>query len=225
MFKKSFSFLCLLFTALFTFNSVVWAQETEAAASSNLTGVALPAGAQRILPGSVPAEITEVLDKIVAAGEGKFRKGDEETLAWAGAGYKKANAPAIIDRLTGTLKAAGWKYAVEGNEGGVTVFSLFKEGARRRATAAEPRPGAAGAGVGREPGLAPAAVGRDGRERGAADRPPPGRLDHPRRLRRPARGEPGGGAPARRRSLPPRRHPLRGARRAGRPRPPVAAPR
>lgn len=133
MFKKIPAILFVLFSAIFIFNTSAAAQETEAAASSDLTGVALPAGANRILPGSVPAEVTQVFDKIIAAGGGKVRKGATEVLVWAGADYKKANAPAIVNRLTGTLKNAGWQYSVEGEESGMIVFSAFKEGAPRRA--------------------------------------------------------------------------------------------
>jgi len=133
MFKRSLSAILVLFSAVFIFSSNVFAQDAEAAASSNLTGVALPAGANRLLPGSVPAEITEVFDKIIAASGGKVRKGDSEVLVWGGEGYKKANATATVDRLVSSLKAAGWTYSVEGEESGMIVFSAFKEGAQRRA--------------------------------------------------------------------------------------------
>lgn len=133
MFKKSSAFIFVLFSVFFLFGGAARAQESEAAANSALTGVALPAGAERILPQSVPAEITQVFDKIIAAGGGKLRKGDTEVLAWAGANYKKANASAMINRLTATLKNAGWQYSIEGEESGMTVFAAVKEGAPRRA--------------------------------------------------------------------------------------------
>ncbi|HLM60960.1 MAG TPA: hypothetical protein VK308_09160 [Pyrinomonadaceae bacterium] len=133
MLKKNLLSLFVLFTAIFIFDAAVRAQETEAAASSNLTDVSLPANGQRVLPASVPAEITQTLEKIVAAGNGKVRQGDTEVLVWAGANYKRANAPAIINRLTGTLKADGWTYEVGGSEEGVTVFSALKDGGQPRA--------------------------------------------------------------------------------------------
>lgn len=133
MFKKNLAALFVLFSAIFIFTGAANAQETEAASTSSLTGISLPAGAQRVLPGSVPAEVTEAFDKITAAGNGKIQKGDTEVLVWAGSNYRKANAGAIISRLTSTLQTAGWQYSVEGNENGLTVFSAFKEGARRRA--------------------------------------------------------------------------------------------
>lgn len=133
MFKKNLAALFVLFSAIFIFNQAADAQETETATSSGLTGIALPAGANRVLPGSVPAEVTGAFDKITAAGNGKFQKGDTEVLVWSGSNYKKANAGGIVSRLIATLKAAGWQYSVEGDENGLTVFSAFKEGATRRA--------------------------------------------------------------------------------------------
>ncbi len=130
---KNISALFLFFAVIFISMTTVSAQETESAASSDLTGISLPAGAQRILPNAVPAEINEALDKIVAEGNGAFRKGDTEVLAWAGANYSKRNAQGTISRLTGALKSAGWRFEVEGEESGVTIFTLFKEGAQRRA--------------------------------------------------------------------------------------------
>lgn len=130
MFTKKSAILFVLFTAIFTFN--IAAQETEPAANSNLTGIALPAGAQRVLPGSVPAEVTQAFDKMIAAGDGKLRQGDSEVLVWAGANYRKANAAGIVSRLTTTLQSAGWQYSVEGTEDGLTVFTAFKEGTPRR---------------------------------------------------------------------------------------------
>ena len=111
----------------------VSAQETEAVVSSNLTGVSLPAGAQRVLPDAVPAEITDALDKIVAEGGGKFSKGETEVLIWAGGNYSKANAKTTINRLTDTLKVGGWNYSDESEQSGMTIFSLSKTGANPRA--------------------------------------------------------------------------------------------
>lgn len=108
------------------------ANELEPAVSSNLTAVSLPANAHHILPRSIPAEVTQTLEKIVAAGNGKVRQGETEVLVWAGANYKKANASTIIYRLTDTLKVAGWKYEVGGQENGVTVFSLLREAGNRQ---------------------------------------------------------------------------------------------
>ncbi|HEY8563484.1 MAG TPA: hypothetical protein VIL74_24105 [Pyrinomonadaceae bacterium] len=133
MYKRNTTALFVLLAAIFAFSATASAQETEAATRSNLTGVQLPAGASRVLPGSVPAQITGVFDKITAAGDGKIRQGDSEVLVWGGADYRKANADGIVTRLTAALQAAGWQYSVQGSEGGLTVFSAVKEGAGRRA--------------------------------------------------------------------------------------------
>ncbi|MDQ4121465.1 MAG: hypothetical protein M3209_08470 [Acidobacteriota bacterium] len=112
---------------------VVWSQSVESAANSNLTGVALPANAQRIGAASVPAEISGTLEKIVASADGKLRQGDSEVLAWGGAGYRKANAPNIVGKLRGTLESNGWKYEVGGTADGVTLFRALKDGQKPRA--------------------------------------------------------------------------------------------
>ena len=134
MFKRNLAALFAVFSAIFIFSkTAATAQETEPATRSNLTGVALPAGASRVLPGSVPAEVNNAFDKITAAGAGKIRKGDSEVLVWGGNNYSKSNADGIVNRIASALKTAGWQYSVEGNEGGLTVFSAFKEGTPRRA--------------------------------------------------------------------------------------------
>jgi hypothetical protein len=105
--------------------------ETEAATESHLLQVMLPANAQRVRPESVPAEITQTLAKVTAAGGGKFQQGDSEVLLWAGPNYKKANASGVVNNLTGSMKTAGWKYTIAAEENGVTVFGAVKESPRR----------------------------------------------------------------------------------------------
>lgn len=130
--SKFNSLLAIIITAL-SLTGAVWAQDSVAASSSNLTGILLPANAQRVLPSSVPAEVSGTLGKMVEAGNGKLQQGDSEVLAWADAGYRKANAPAIINKLRANLQAKGWQYEVGGEESGVTVFSASKDGTQRRA--------------------------------------------------------------------------------------------
>jgi hypothetical protein len=118
---------------------VVWGtakaqdNETEPARSSALVGSAVPANARRVLPRSVPAEVNETLEKIVAAGNGKVRQGETEVLVWAGSSYKKSNAPQITRQLQSAWKADGWMFEAGGEQDGVTLFSLLKDGAERRA--------------------------------------------------------------------------------------------
>lgn len=128
-------FKSLLTVALFL--GAIWgtarAQETEPARSSTLVGAALPANAQRVLPRSVPAEVNETLDKIVAGANGTVRRGETEVVVWAGAGYKKATAPQISRQLQSNWKAEGWMFEIGGEQDGVTLFSLLKDGAEHRA--------------------------------------------------------------------------------------------
>jgi hypothetical protein len=129
MLKKS---LFLLLNLLFAVCSM-FAQETESAIGSTLTSVSLPANAQRIHSARIPAEVTQTLEKLVAAADGKLTQGETEVLVWTGAEYAKVGASTTVYRLTDTLKVAGWKYEVGGTVDGITVFSLLKTGADRRA--------------------------------------------------------------------------------------------
>ena len=109
------------------------AQETEAAANSSITEARLPAGAQRVAPASVPAEISSSLAKLVEAGGGKVVQGKSEVLAWTGGGYRREDAATLVSQLQGGLRAKSWTYEESGTEGGVTVFSVVKEAPARRA--------------------------------------------------------------------------------------------
>ena len=131
MLKEALANLVIIFSAILILSATARAQETVAAAESHLLQVMIPAHAQRVAPESVPAAINEMFDKVTAAGEGKFRRGDSEVLLWAGEGYQKANAPRILSRLTGAIQNAGWQYSVEGVENGVTVFTALRTSPRR----------------------------------------------------------------------------------------------
>ena len=109
------------------------AQETESVKNSGLTGISLPANAERVLPNYVPAEINDTLDGIITAGNGKIRRGETEVLMWGGAKFSVAKAQMAVANLTHNLKNAGWQYEIEGEENGVTIFSLVKDGTDRRA--------------------------------------------------------------------------------------------
>ena len=131
MLKEALANLVIIFSAILILSVTAHAQETVAAAESHLLQVMIPANAQRVAPESVPAVITEMFDKVTAAGEGKFRRGDSEVLLWAGEGYQKANAPKILSRLTGAIQNAGWLYSVEGVDNGVTLFTALRKNPRR----------------------------------------------------------------------------------------------
>lgn len=109
------------------------AQETESAATLDLTGTSLPANAQRVLREHVPAQIEQTLENLVSASNGKLRRGGTEVVIWTGDELKSAGPRRIVDNLTGALKAAGWRYEIGGTENDVTFFSLLKDGADRRA--------------------------------------------------------------------------------------------
>lgn len=132
MFKNSLFFLLALCGVILTCGLSARAQETEFVIHSAITEAKLPTGAQRVMAASVPAGVNEVLKKLVAAGEGKLVQGEAEVLAWADAGYRKADAPILINQLTKGLQTQGWTYELGGQEGDLTVFSVLKEGTPRR---------------------------------------------------------------------------------------------
>lgn len=107
--------------------------EYAAAGSSSLTEASLPAGAQRVFPNHIPAEINQTLEKLVAQSDGKLRRGETEVLLWTGSDLKNTGAARIVKRLADTHTAGGWRYEAGGTENGITFFSLFKDGAERRA--------------------------------------------------------------------------------------------
>ncbi|MBA3442967.1 MAG: hypothetical protein H0T92_24240 [Pyrinomonadaceae bacterium] len=133
MLKRNSLALLSLLCAVFIFNSsTAQAQETEAAANSAITAAKLPAGAQRIMPASVPAEISDALKELANMGEGKVVQGDREVLPWSGGGYRRANAATLMRQVQNGLQAQGWTYEVGGTEGDLTIFTVLKETPTRR---------------------------------------------------------------------------------------------
>lgn len=135
MLKKNLQilFTFMLAALLAATASAQTAEQFIPAASSSLTSAQLPAGALRIAPSSVPAEITQGLDKIVEAGEGNLVEGATEFLAWTGDGYTKSKAANLISQLEGNLLTGGWKFEIGGREGDVTFFTALAENPKRRA--------------------------------------------------------------------------------------------
>lgn len=107
--------------------------EYEAVTSSGLTAVSLPTGAQRVFPNHVPTEVDQTLEMLVAQGGNKLRRSGTEVLLWTEGDVKKTGTNSIVNRLTDTLKVAGWRYEVGGTENGITFFSVLKDGTERRA--------------------------------------------------------------------------------------------
>jgi hypothetical protein len=130
MISKIFSVLLTVLGLIFIFGSDARAQgvKTESVVSSNIVKVWLPSGAEKVLPESVPAEMSEMLEKIVAAkGQGKWKRYDSEVLIWKGANFKKTGAATIIGRLIERIKAAEWQYEAGKTESGMTIFTVRED--------------------------------------------------------------------------------------------------
>lgn len=122
----------VLLLSLLLSGAALGQDETTAVDSSDLTGVRLPQGAHRVNEASVPSEIAQTMQKIVAEGKGKLRQGDTEVLIWTGSDIKKAGAKSITDRVSSALNTGGWDFEVSGTEGGVTFFSVLRSEPERR---------------------------------------------------------------------------------------------
>jgi hypothetical protein len=94
---------------------------------SNLAGIGLPSGAHRINNSKIPAEIDQTLEKLIAEGGSKVRRGSTEVLVWTGSDLKMTGTKAIVGRLTSSFSSAGWQYEVSASENGITFFTLIKE--------------------------------------------------------------------------------------------------
>ena len=129
MISKKFSVLLTVCGLIFIFSLSAAAQvKTARAVSSNIVKVWLPSGAEKVLPESVPAEMSAMLEKIVAdKGQGKWKPYDTEVLIWKGADFKKTGAAAIIGRLTGRIKTAEWQYEPGKAESGMTIFTVRED--------------------------------------------------------------------------------------------------
>jgi hypothetical protein len=125
--------LLALVVSVFTSFTIYAEGESVPVAQSNLTGVNLPTGAVRINQQHIPAGINQILEKIVAAGEGKLRQGGLEVLAWAGGNYKKAIAGKLVNQVQSNLQGIGWTYEVAEKEGDVTIFSVVRRNPTERA--------------------------------------------------------------------------------------------
>jgi hypothetical protein len=108
-------------------------ESSEPTTVSSITDATLPWGAQRVLPGKVPAEFNATFDKIVAEGGGKFAGGAREVLAWEGNYKNKSKADGFKTELQTKFRKEGWQFESLGSEGGVELFSLTKDGSSPRA--------------------------------------------------------------------------------------------
>lgn len=123
--------LCAVF-CLFSITTVLAQDETEPTTASSLTDANLPWGAQRILPGKVPAEFNDAFENMLAEGNGKIVGGQREVLAWEGNYKNKVQSAKLKGQIQTNLRNEGWKYETAGSNGEVEFFSLLKEGSPRR---------------------------------------------------------------------------------------------
>jgi hypothetical protein len=97
-----------------------------AAVSSEITSVAVPRGAERLMPETVPAEFNRAFDSFLQQGAGKFTGGKREILVWEGNYKNAANVSKMISQMQTNFRNAGWTYEAEGKSGDLEVFSLHK---------------------------------------------------------------------------------------------------
>jgi len=117
---------------LFLFSAAVMAQGSVAAPNSEITAAAMPKGAERILPDSVPVEFGQAFDKLLAEGQGKIAGRGREVLAWAGNYKTAANISNMTSQLQKNFRGAGWQYEAVERNGDLEVFSLIKQGSPNR---------------------------------------------------------------------------------------------
>ncbi|HEX8248628.1 MAG TPA: hypothetical protein VF599_10680 [Pyrinomonadaceae bacterium] len=130
---KNLTALLFLCAALLICGSIeARAQGSVTAQSSAITAAKMPAGAERLLPETVPAEFNRAFENLLKQGAGKIAGGDREVLAWLGNYKNAANATKLVGQIQTNFRAAGWQYEPSGRNGEVEVFSLLKEGSPRR---------------------------------------------------------------------------------------------
>lgn len=128
MFKYLFPAILIV---LLTF-TLAFAQGTSPATSSEIVGIDLPSGAARVDDGHIPMEITQALEKLIAAGNGKVRRGNREVIAWT-EGYRRSNAAGIVKKVTAGLQTSGWTYEVGAQDSELTVFTAIRSSPSKRA--------------------------------------------------------------------------------------------
>ena len=104
--------------------------KTERAVTSSFVKVWLPSDAEEITPETVPAQIRQALEKVVAdAGRGKFKQYDTQVLVWRGAAFRKAGAGAIVKSLLEKFKKMEYRYEAGKTANGVTPFRIDDDSA------------------------------------------------------------------------------------------------
>ncbi|HLM60047.1 MAG TPA: hypothetical protein VK308_04535 [Pyrinomonadaceae bacterium] len=132
--KLLFAILLMIGAAAFNLNETsAQTDETFPVRKSGLAGTNLPAGALKVKEEKIPAEISETLEKIIAAGGDKVRQGDSEVIMWTGGDYKKSTAAQLTKKLETALQSSGWTYEIVERNDGIILFSLLRETPRQRA--------------------------------------------------------------------------------------------
>jgi hypothetical protein len=128
MYKRTFYLFAVI---LLAFSAIFAQEETEPANASAITGTQLPTNAVRVMPGSVPAELNDAFEKLVAAADGKVTPGDREVLAWT-KGFKRSKAAGLMKEIQNDWRQNNWKYEVSGRDNEFELFGLFTEQPKRR---------------------------------------------------------------------------------------------
>ena len=125
MMNRKLGILLIVGGLIFIFNQAAAAQiKTERAVVSGIVKVWV-APSERVLPESVPAEMTAMLEKIVEdKGRGKLKPWDTEVLIFRGTDFKKEGAAAVIKRLLKNIKAIEWQFEADEPANGMTIFKI-----------------------------------------------------------------------------------------------------
>ena len=134
--KLKLTYILLLCAVIFGVSHNISAQtvgdETVAVSDSRLAGINFPNGARRVREQSIPTEIKDTFNKLIAVGGDKIRQGGSEVVVWEG-NYASAKGTQMIKNLETILKNSGWEYEVGAKENDFVLFSLFKAEPTRRA--------------------------------------------------------------------------------------------
>jgi|SRR5215204_405553 len=102
--------------------------KTERVVTCNFARVWLPSDAEEITPETVPAQVTRMLEQVVAdAGRGRFKRYDTQVLVWRGEPFRKAGAVAIVKSLTEKFKRAEYRFEAGRTENGMTAFRIDED--------------------------------------------------------------------------------------------------
>lgn len=122
----------VLFLGLIAGSVFAQSNEAESVSNSELLGVSLPANALKVLPEKIPNEVNETLDKVVSGGNGQLKRSDAEVIVWDGV-KNQTKTNQIVSSLKKNFQADGWTFELGGEQDGVAIFTLLKEGNPRRA--------------------------------------------------------------------------------------------